>query len=273
MRLMTEVHHFAYGWINPVFAFVVSFLGALLSLVFSARSREVTGAARMRWLSLAAVAIGAAGIWVMHLLALMGFDVPASAVRYDLWRTVLSLAVILVTAAGGLYIAGMGEPTAPKTVLGGIITGLGITVMHYTGMASLHTGGEVFYNPNRVLASVVVAVVAATVLLWFSVTIRGASGTVVAALVVGAAACGVHYTAMSAVSVKLDEVTTPVEGVSPAALIAPIFIVAAVVISTLAYITVGISIRRETVRAEAQLAKRRWPHVFVGRIRTADARR
>jgi hypothetical protein len=43
--------------------------------------------------------------------------------------------------------------------------------------------------------------------------------------------------------------------------------VAGVVITTLAYCTVGISIRRDAIRAEATLAKNHWPHTVVGRVR------
>ena len=86
-------------------------------------------------------------------------------------------------------------------------------------------------------------------------------------MIAAAAVCTVHYTAMSAVHVRLDEMTSPVEGMSPAFLLAPIFVVAGVVITSLAYCTVGISIRHDAIRAEATLAKNRWPHTVVGRVR------
>jgi NO-binding membrane sensor protein with MHYT domain len=265
---VTEVHHFAYGWINPIFAYVVSFLGFLLGLVFAARSREVVGAARARWLVLTAVSFGSAGIWVMHMLAMLGFDVPATTVRYDVFRVASSFVLVVVVLVAGLFLSGLGQPSIGRTLVGGAITGLGIAVMHYTGMAALHLGGEIIYDARRVGLSVLLAVAASTVLLWFSLSIRGASGTVLAAMVAAAAVCTVHYTAMSAVTVRLDETTGPVEGISPAFLLVPIFVVAGVVISTLAYCTVGISIRHDTIRAEAKLANRWWPHT-AGRVRAS----
>ncbi len=264
---MTEVHHFAYGLINPIFAYVVSFLGSLLGLVFAARAREVVGGVRARWLVLAAVAFGSTGIWVMHQLAMLGFDVPATTVRYDEFRVGLSLVVVIGVLVAGLFLSGLGQPSFGRTLFGGAISGVGIAVMHYTGMASLHLGGTIVYDLGRVTLSVLLAVVASTVLLWFSLAIRGASGTVIAAMIAAAAVCSVHYTAMSAVHVQLDEMAAPVEGLSPALLLVPIFVVAGVVITTLAYCTVGISIRRDTIRDEAKLANQRWPHTVVGRVR------
>ena len=265
---VTDVHHFAYGAINPIFAYVVSFLGFLLGLVFAARSREVVGAARARWLVLAAVSFGSAGIWVMHMLAMLGFDVPATTIRYDLFLVALSFVFAVGVLTAGLFLSGLGRPSIGRTLVGGAITGSGIAVMHYTGMAAVHLGGVIVYDTRRVGLSVLLAVVASTVLLWFSVSIRGASGTVIAALIAAAAVCSVHYVAMTAVQVRLDESTSPVEGMSPALLLVPIFVVAGVVISTLAYCTVGISIRRDTIRAEAKLANRWWPHT-VGRVRAS----
>jgi NO-binding membrane sensor protein with MHYT domain len=265
---VTPVHHFAYGAINPIFAFVVSFLGFLLGLVFAARSREVVGGARARWLVLTAVAFSSAGIWVMHMLAMLGFDVPATAVRYDVFRVALSFVFAVGVLAAGLFLSGLGQPSIGRTLLGGAITGLGIAVMHYTGMSAVHLGGVIIYDARRVGLSVLLAVVASTILLWFSLAIRGASGTVIAAMIAAAAVVTVHYTAMSAVHVQLDEMASPVEGMSPAFLLAPIFVIAGLVITTLAYCTVGISIRRDTIRAEAKLANGWWPHT-VGRFRAS----
>jgi len=267
-RAVTPIHHFAYGAINPIFAFVVSFLGFLLGLVFAARSREVVGGARARWLVLTAVSFGSAGIWVMHMLAMLGFDVPATSVRYDVFRVALSFVFVIAVLSAGLFLSGLGQPSVGRTLLGGAITGLGIAVMHYTGMSAVHLGGVIIYDARRVGLSVLLAVVASTVLLWFSLSIRGASGTVIAAMIAAAAVVTVHYTAMSAVHVQLDEVDSPIEGMSPAFLLAPIFVVAGLVITTLAYCTVGISIRRDTIRAEAKLANRWWPHT-VGRFRAS----
>jgi hypothetical protein len=90
---------------------------------------------------------------------------------------------------------------------------------------------------------------------------------VIAAMVAAAAVCTVHYVAMSAVHVRLDESAAPIEGTSPALMIIPIVVIAGVVIATLAYCTVGISIRHDSIRDEAKLASRRWPHTVVGRVR------
>ncbi len=243
--------------INPVLAYVMSFLGSLLGLVFTARSRESLGGSRARWLMLAAISIGSTGIWLMHFMAMLGFDVPDAVVRYDVGITALSLGIAVLIVAFGLFTVGFGRPSGPKIIFGGTFTGVGVAAMHYTGMAAIRVNGQITYDTARVGLSVLIAVVAAIVALWFAVVIRGASATVSAALIMAVAVCSMHYTAMSAVRIELHEPNGPVLGASPTALLVPIFVLASVVISTLAYSTVGISIHRETARAEASLAYRR----------------
>jgi NO-binding membrane sensor protein with MHYT domain len=269
---VAEVHHFAFGWINPVLAYVMSFLGSLLGLVLATRARESTGASRARWLALSAVAIGGTGIWLMHFMAMIGFDVPSTVVRYDVPITILSLVLAVLIVGFGLFVVGMGKPAVWKVLLGGLCTGLGVAAMHYTGMAALRMGGVVSFDRNIVALSVAIAVVAATVALWFALVIRGASATVGAALLMGAAVCSMHYTGMAAIRVRLAPESTLVEGVSPFVLLMPISILACVVITALAYATVGFSVHQENEREAEFLEQTRDMHQSAAMFRPKLAR-
>ena len=97
---MAEIHHLAYGWVNPVLAYVMSALGCLLGLLLMTKARARTGRRRVRLLAYAAVAIGGTGIWQMHFIAMLGFDVPATSIRYDPLRTAASLAIAVVVVGG-----------------------------------------------------------------------------------------------------------------------------------------------------------------------------
>ena len=78
---MAHLHHFAYGWVTPVVAYLFSFLGCFLGLKATDRARiETSSGVKARWLLLAAWAIGGTGIWVMHFLAMTGFEVVGSQV-------------------------------------------------------------------------------------------------------------------------------------------------------------------------------------------------
>jgi NO-binding membrane sensor protein with MHYT domain len=228
MAGVAELHHFAFGWFNPVVAFVMAFLGSLLGLVCTARARlSTTRRRRIRWLVFAAIAIGGAGIWLMHFMAMLGFDVPRSQVRYDPVITIGSLAIAVVTVGIGLFIAGLGRPRAYKILLGGLATGAGVSAMHYTGVFALQVGGSMSFDPGLTGASVLIAVVASTVALWFTVQVKGWKPIIAAAVVMAVAVVGMHYTAMAALQIRLSEVPVPIGGVNPVMLIVPITVLTA----------------------------------------------
>jgi NO-binding membrane sensor protein with MHYT domain len=220
---MPVVHQFAYGPINPIVALFCSFMGALLGLMCTARARQTKDRRRRaRWLILAAVAIGGPGIWLMHFMAMIGFDVPSTTVRYDVTLTAVSLITAIGVVAIGLFIAGLTKPTPVKIVIGGVLTGIGVAAMHYTGMAAMSFRGTLSYTPNLVIASVLIAVIASVVALWFTVTVRGTAPIIGAAAIMALAVSGMHYTGMAAVRVHLTGGTRVVDGVNPLALLVPI---------------------------------------------------
>jgi NO-binding membrane sensor protein with MHYT domain len=228
MGFMVHVHHFAYGWFNPVMAFSLAFLGSLLGLGCTARARDAaTVSRRARWLILAAISIGGVGIWLMHFMAMLGFDVPGSPMRYNPGLTALSMLIAVITVGAGLFVIGLGRRTFPRLIAGGMLTGAGVVAMHYTGMAALRIAGRISYESDLVVASVLVAVVAATVALWFAVSVRRGRQVTAAAIIMAGAIWGMHYTGMAAVRVELRDSVTDVGGVSSLLLIIPITVATA----------------------------------------------
>ncbi|MFD0748127.1 MHYT domain-containing protein [Phytohabitans flavus] len=214
---MAEIHHLTYGAVNPVVSYVIAFVGSLLGLVCTARARAARHRRRRsRWLVLAAITIGGAAVWLMHFTAMFGFDVPESPVRYGPGLTVASLVVAVVTVGAGLFVVGRGEANGGRIVLGGLLTGAGIVAMHYTGMAAVRVAGRIEYDPALVGASTLVAVTGATAALWLVVAVRGWRAVIGGAFVLGLAVCGMHYTGMAAMRIRLwTPGETRVEGLSP----------------------------------------------------------
>ena len=223
------IDHFHFGAVTPVLSYTLSVLGSLLGLVSTARARLIEDPKRRgRWLLLGAWAIGGTGIWVMHFMAMLGFDVAGMRIRYDLLTTVASWVTAIVVVSIGMFIVGFGKPNPVKIIFAGVITGLGVAGMHYTGMAAMRMPGTVHYDQKLVIASVVIAVVAATVALWFTVTLRRPILIVIAALIMGVAVNGMHFTGMYAMSVQANPGAT-VSGFMPILFVAPIAIFVIVV--------------------------------------------
>ena len=199
---MVEVHNFAYGILNPGLAYLMSCLGCFLGLQCTQRARALAGAARARWLLLAAVSIGVTGIWVMHFIAMLGFTIPGQMITYNVPVTILSMLIAVGVVFIGLLIVGFGGEGPGPLLLGGTIVGIGVASMHYMGMWAMRMPDTMGYNTRLFVLSVVLAIVAGTAALWAALRLRGLRHTLYASLIMGVAVSGMHYTGMAAMRLQ-----------------------------------------------------------------------
>ena len=174
---------------------------AALGLAGRVRAAEET-AAKRAWLSAGAGAMGI-GVWAMHFIGMLAFRLPVP-VAYDIGLTLASVVPAVLASAIVLLVIIRRTVTGGRLILAGTLMGLGIGVMHYTGMAAMRLAAEMYYDPLLFLVSLVVAVVLATVALHINLRADGGKGTsatarIGAAPVMGFAVSGMHYTAMAAV--------------------------------------------------------------------------
>ncbi|MEU3303646.1 MHYT domain-containing protein [Streptomyces sp. NPDC006678] len=200
---MGHLDHATFGWLTPVLSYAMACIGAALGLRCTVRALESTGRSRRNWLITAASAIGT-GIWTMHFVAMLGFGVTGTDIRYNVPLTILSLVVAMAVVGAGVFAVGYSRDRVRALLLGGLTTGLGVASMHYLGMAALRLHGEVTYDPLLVALSVAIAVVAATAALWAALNIKSAVAVALASLVMGAAVSSMHYTGMLAVGVDVE---------------------------------------------------------------------
>jgi NO-binding membrane sensor protein with MHYT domain len=184
-----------------VTAYLMSCQGAFLGLRCASRARAYQGRGRQRWLLVAAVSIGALGIWVMHFIAMLGFAIPGQTIRYSVPATIASMLIAVVVVYVGLLIAASGQQGPRRLILAGTITGLGVASMHYTGMAAMRMDSGMSYGGVLFALSVVIAIVAATAALWAALRLHGTSAALAASLIMGVAVSGMHYTGMAAMRV------------------------------------------------------------------------
>jgi NO-binding membrane sensor protein with MHYT domain len=265
MGSVATVHNFSYGLLNPVLGYAMSCLGAFLGLRCVTVARAHQGLARARWLGLAAVSIGAVGIWAMHFVAMLGFSVPGMPILYNVPMTVGSMLLAVAVVAVGLLIAGYGNHGWARIIIGGVIIGGGVAAMHYMGMAAMSMPGSMSYSGPLVALSVVIAIIAGTVALWIGTWVRGVKATIGAALVMGLAVSGMHYTGMAALHVKGGAMpsmaVTAVSGVSgvsgatAASFLIPVLLVISLA-TFLLTLMLSMSPTEDEIRADAELESR-----------------
>ncbi|MEA2985162.1 MAG: hypothetical protein QOD94_1416, partial [Alphaproteobacteria bacterium] len=176
---------------------LVASFASYTALDLGGRVRAASGFAREAWLVAAAIAMGG-GIWSMHFVAMLAFIMPV-AVSYDIGLTVFSFLVAVVVTGVGFYVISMRDSNAPVVLaLSGLLMGVGIVAMHYTGMAAMKLPADISYRAGYVALSVVIAVLASTAALWLAFRTAGLLQSLMAAVVMGLAISGMHYTAMHA---------------------------------------------------------------------------
>jgi PAS domain S-box-containing protein len=173
----------------------VAIFASYTALQLATRLRASSGHFRLLWLAAAAIALGG-GIWSMHFVAMLAFSLPDVAITYDPLITLVSL--LLPIAVTGFGFAVVAQRLAPFWLaFSGIVMGLGIVAMHYTGMAAVRLDGTLRYEHLWVAISVVIAVGAATAALWLAFQNTTARQRLIAAVVMGIAIAGMHYSAMT----------------------------------------------------------------------------
>jgi diguanylate cyclase (GGDEF)-like protein len=188
------------------------------ALRLSSRVARVTGSSSRLWLGGGAVAMGC-GIWSMHFIGMLAFSLPV-ALSYNVAITLISLGIAIGVSGFALTLASGPQISGPRLLAGGTLMGLGISAMHYCGMAAIQITPMIRYKPTLLLASVAIAIVASTVALWLSVRLRkGRSwqmslARLGAAFVMGFAISGMHYTAMAASQFSARSHSTGVSGMN-----------------------------------------------------------
>lgn len=219
-------------------SFIISVLGSWVGLTCATRARRRgAGAGAWLWLFGAAASIGGGAIWSMHFIGMLAFD---SHVAYalDVGTTLISLAVAIIAAMVGMLIATAMRGNAGY-IVGGLVTGAGVCAMHYTGMYAMDMSAKMVWKPAVVVASVVIALVASALALFFAFNVTTRLMRVGAAVIMGIGVCVMHYTGMLALEIHSspDDKLGHVSGADPVYLAMPIFAISAGMLIVIGFAT------------------------------------
>ena len=194
------------GTYNPglvILSIIVATLASYVALDLASRVVATHGTRASRyWLFGGALSMGT-GIWSMHFIGMLAFQLPIP-MAYDIPITLLSLVIAIIVSGFALYTVSHGTLSLGRLLRAGLLMGLGIAGMHYTGMAAMQLAPPLRYDPLLFTLSVVIAITASVVALWIAFQLR--SETILSAfwkkagsaLVMGIAITGMHYTGMAA---------------------------------------------------------------------------
>jgi len=195
--------HTGYNPALVALSIVIAVFASYAALDLGARVRKPEAGPRWAWGAGAAVAMGG-GIWSMHFVGMLAFEMGMPA-AYDLGLTVLSFAIAVAATAGAFAWVALKGTGVRALLVAGPVMGVGVALMHYTGMAAMRVPGNLAYDPRVVAVSVAIAVTAATAALWLTFRRNRVWQKLAAACVMGLAVAGMHYTGMAAATFTAGE--------------------------------------------------------------------
>ncbi|GHD63454.1 MHYT domain-containing protein [Jeongeupia chitinilytica] len=199
-------------------SYLVASLASYTALDLAGRITASSGARASQWLLVGSIAMGT-GIWAMHFTGMMAFELPI-AVTYSPWLTLLSWLAAVVVSMLALWAVSQAQLGYRTIVWGALLMGTGICAMHYTGMAAMQIAPGIDYDPIRFAASALIAVSASAVALVIAFRLRShdsqrfSKPRLMAALVMGFAVVGMHYTGMAAARFSAQTVCSTQSGLS-----------------------------------------------------------
>ena len=193
-----------------------------LDLAKRMRGGDGHGTTAWAWWTGGSVALGT-GIWSMHFVGMLAFSIPV-AIGYTPFLTAVSWCAAVGASAVALGVASQPSLGWTRLSIGSAVMGLGIFAMHYTGMAAIDIAPPIAWNPMLVVLSLVIAVVASASALQIFFWLRKAAGgkglayQLLAAVAMGLAISGMHYTGMAAASFASGSVCSSAGALGGAAL-------------------------------------------------------
>ncbi|MFP5227989.1 MAG: putative bifunctional diguanylate cyclase/phosphodiesterase [Acidobacteriota bacterium] len=180
---------------------LIAVMASYTALDMAGRVVAAKGKATSWWLAGGSVAMGV-GIWSMHFIGMLAFRLPIP-MGYDPTITLISLLIAIGSSLFALWIVCRSRLTWPQLLTGAVVMGAGVCAMHYTGMAAMRMMPPIHYDHALFALSVLIAVVASGAALWLAFHLRTGKKHVhrlrgAAAVVMGLAIAGMHYTGMAA---------------------------------------------------------------------------
>jgi NO-binding membrane sensor protein with MHYT domain len=186
---------------------VMAIQGAYVGLSLAVQIGDAHGV-RRRLLLAGATASLAVAIWTMHFVGMLAVRLPFP-VDYLALPTLLSFLVCAIVVGTAVYATSAGPLTLLRLTLSACLMGGGIFAMHYIGMNALDASALMVHDPRYVAASMAIAIAASGLALWLATGRGGRPPLILSAAAFGVAVSGMHYTAMTGVTLYAYNTVSP----------------------------------------------------------------
>ena len=181
----------------------IAVLTAYMAFYVLRLSNQVEEIRIRRFLSSLGGLVMGVGIWAMHFIGMLGFELNRS-ITYDPAITALSLIPAVSASIIALSLFERSNPGWTRLMLAGTLLGAGIAILHFIGMSAIEFNGLIRYDINMLVLSLVLTVMLAVMALWCLfhaqqyLYVGKKANIFLAACSMGAASSSMFYLAMHA---------------------------------------------------------------------------
>ena len=233
-------------------AAVICCVACYTTVLLLSRAQAASGTVRITRIGFASLCFGC-GIWSLHFVAMLAF-MPGLEISYEGVGTSLS---IVVASAGALVGFGLFSAVPERLVAvaaGGLMLGMAISGMHYTGIAAMRLHGGLSLNEPIVLESLVVSAVFSMVALARLDGSRTTRRQIEVTAWLSMAVCGLHFIGMSALTIRPDLGSEQLSGMIGSGLLA-VAVGAASIVILLLSLAVSVMDQRLSDRAMREMER------------------
>ena len=121
---------------------LVAIFASYVALNLAHSVSHAKGRAQIVWLACGALAMGF-GIWSMHFIGMLAFEMPGMEMAYDVPLMILSILVAIGGSAMALFIVSRERVLTSSLLSGGVAMAAAIAGMHYIGMYSMRMAASI----------------------------------------------------------------------------------------------------------------------------------
>jgi len=191
-------HHDRAGLFWAAFICLVAVVAGLCAF---RRAVMTQNAHRAAWIATAAVVLGS-GVWATHFMAMLAYH-REMRIGFGLNLTAISLFLAMAGIGLGAGVS-LWRDTAWSRLLGGAICGASIALMHFVGVAAMQVPARLIWDPSLRAVAVVIAIGGGAAAFAVAGDLSRRSRWVLAVPLLIIAICGLHFVAMSAVTLVPD---------------------------------------------------------------------
>ncbi|PVH84505.1 hypothetical protein DL98DRAFT_651715 [Cadophora sp. DSE1049] len=146
-----------------VLSYFISCLGAFTTLEIMMRRTASKGWYNCFLILAASISMGGIGTWCMHFVGdcavILGLGQPQIQIIFSSGFTAISILIPIVIELIALWVAGSDEASIPRSILGGVLAGLGACGTHYLGQYGILNYDSI-YDVGFLVGAVALAIVA-----------------------------------------------------------------------------------------------------------------